>query len=320
MCRARDGPLLRSTEAIDSIHIDMNINVKDLERFCKDQGLKFERGKVKNWQRESQIFLAGDPINVTYSFRSRNYTFEFGGIRNYNIYSSAKKLQFIRTLLNYFSDRSWSISRLDYAVDANISWDSLLPDFQCSNIQFEESTIYFNRRSKAKKSKQMSTLVIYDKGRQLNLFSTPLTRIELRLMHPVLQNRKLTSMFESKATLEKTATLIKKMLDEELKLFDVYGKQCYQLELKVLNILHEFLSFLHGDAPTIYHPDPFRIQWSMDHSARIRRWMEEEGVSPHRVQKHIRGKKLSVCKSLGIRPETFDKAVSFFKVSYISEL
>ena len=47
-CNARDGPELRSTEGIDSLHLELSVNYADLKRLCNEEKLKFIREKNKS--------------------------------------------------------------------------------------------------------------------------------------------------------------------------------------------------------------------------------------------------------------------------------
>lgn len=319
MNRVLDKSLLRSTEGIDSIHIDLAINSADLKRFCNSNQLKLEEREKTKWQRKWRIFLAGDPINVTYHFRSKRTTLEFGGFLDYT--KDPYKLQLLRSLIHFFSDRSWSVSRLDYALDVNLCWDMILPDMRdVTTLEFSGSSTYFNNFDNSRQRKKLFTVAIYDKARQISLFSTPLTRVELRLFRPELKRLNLTGMFASEKDLIKTSNLIYSMLGHRLKLHSSDGRFVYRITTDSVKTLQGFLEFLHSDMPTVYRSDPFRIHYGLELSDKITSWMKSEGISPLEVKKHIRGGKTTLCKSLGIDPKTFDKAMSFFKASSIEEL
>jgi len=175
------------------------------------------------------------------------------------------------------------------------------------------STIYFNTFTGGKQRKKLSTLTIYDKAAEVKLFSTPLTRVELRLFRSELKRLKLTDMFDSEESLVKTSDLIYSTMEHRLKLHSVDGKFTYRIATNAVKTLQGFLEFLHGDMPTIHRPDPFRIHYGLELSDRILSWMRDEGVSPAEAQKHVRGKKVALCKSLCIDTKTFDKAIRFFK-------
>ena len=312
MCRIRDGPILRSVEGVDSLHVDLRINFYDLERFCTEQKIKWEKGEKSKWQRKGKIFLAGGPVTVTYHLSTKNCTFEFGGFCNYSIdLHEHKKLQLLRMLIQYFPNRSWSVSRLDYAVDINIPWDMFLPDMRCDTLAFEGSTIYFNTFTSGKQRKKLSTLTVYDKAAQIKLFSTPLTRVELRLFRSELNRLKLRKMFDLEEVLMKTSDLIYSTMEHRLKLHSVDGEFIYRIATNTAKTLQDFLEFLHGDMPTIHRPDPFRIHYGLELSNRILSWMKSEDIKPGEVKKHVKGKKVAVCKSLGIDNKTFDKAIDF---------
>ncbi len=307
MSNIRDGPILKSTEGIDSIHIAIEINFYDVQRFCNDQKIKWEESEKTKWQRKGKIFLAGDPINVTYHFRSKRSTLEFGGFLDYT--KDSNKLQLLRTLVHYFPDRYWSVSRLDYALDVNMGWDMFLPDMRGSTLGFSGTTTYFNYFDNRKRRQKLFTVVVYDKARQIGLFSTPLTRIELRLLRPELKRLKLMEMFDSEATLMKAANLIYSTLETCLKLHSVDGGFVYRIKTDVVATLQGFLEFLHSDMPTICRPDPFRIHYGLTLSKRVIDWLNEEDILPQDAKKHLKGKKIATCKSLKLDRKTFDKAI-----------
>lgn len=304
---------LRSTEGIDSVHIDIKINSRDLKRFCNDQKLKLEEKEKKfDWQREWFIFLAGEAITVTYNTRHKNCRFEFGGLLNYN--SNPYKLQLLPKLLYCFSDRSCLVSRLDYAVDFNRQWDEFLPDMKGNySIECVDSSIYFNRFNGAKNRKKLSTLIVYDKARQLDLFSTPLTRIELRLFRPQLKRLGLTTILHSMESFMKMANHIYSVFEHCLKLHNVYGEWTFRIKTDAIKTLQVFIEFLHGNGCLFTQPDPFQVRKSLMISNKLREWMKSECIQPAEVKKHIKGKKGAVCKSLGVDPKTFDKAITFFE-------
>ena len=303
---------LRSTEGIDSIHIDIAINFYDVRQFCSDQKIKLEENEKTKWQRKGKIFLTGGkPINVTYHFCSKRSTLEFGGFLNYN--KDPNKLQLLRNLLHYFPDRSWLVSRLDYAVDINMCWDVFMPDMRGSTLGFSGSTVYLNHFDNNKKRKKMFTVAIYDKASEIGLFSTSITRVELRLFRPELRRLKLMEMFNSEEILMKTANLIYSTLETRLELYGVDGKCVYRIKTDVVATLQGFVAFLHSDMLDIQRPDPFRIHYGLELSNRIKTWLDAEGISPEDVKKYVRGRKVALCKSLCIDTKTFDKAVSFFK-------
>ncbi len=305
---------LRVIEGIDALHIDIEVNLADVHLFCLENNLKFEEHERTKWQRKWFIFLHGEPISVIYHQATRNTTFEVGGLFDYNMdLREYKKLDFLHVLIWYFSDRTWKISRFDYAIDINLKWDEMLPDMRATHCGFSASTIYFNRLTDGKKRKKLSTLIIYDKARDIGLFSTDLTRIELRLYRPCISRLKLTDMFDSRDSFMRASNLIYSVIENQLSLYSVDGSFTYQIKTDVVATLQRFLTFLHGDESTIHRADPFRIYFGLALSDKIISWMIREGISPAEVKKHIRGKKVALCKSLCIDTKTFDKAVSFFR-------
>ena len=308
---------LKSEEGIDSIHVEIPVNFHDIRRFCDharigklNEKLKWAEGEQETWKRKGKIFIMGDPISVTYNVRYKRCSFEFGGFLDYTKYHY--KLQLLQILLHFFHDRSYTVCRIDYAVDVNKRHDELLSDIRGYSPIFVGSTIYFNQDSGSKMPERLSTLALYDKSAQIKLFSTPITRIEFRLFRSELTRLGLNNMFDSREALMKTANLIYSTLEHRLKLYSLDGKFIYSIKTDAVKTLEDFVVFLHSDEPTIYRDDPFRIQFGLMLSKRVLDWLKREGILAMDVKKHVRGKKITTCKSLGLDPKTFDKAIAFF--------
>ena len=306
-----DNPL-QSVEGVDSIHIDMAVSLQEVQHFCFENNLKFEEFEKTKWYRKWFIFLSGKAITVTYRSNTKNCTFELGGLCNYsqNLYEH-RKLQFLRNLIQYFHNRSWKVSRLDFSIDINVKWDEMLPDIRDASLGFSSSTLYFNRFTGGRDRKKIFTLTVYDKARDIGFFSSPLTRIELRLYRPYFAKDKVADMFDSRDSLMRVSNMIYSVIECQLSLYSVDGSFTYLIKTDVVATLQGFLSFLHGDEP-IHRADPFRIYYGLKLSAKIISWMEREGISPVEVRKHTKGRKAAICKSLGLDPKTFDKAIAFF--------
>ncbi len=311
MQRARDGPTLRSTEGIDSLHLELSVNFADLKRFCKEQKLKLvrEKNQQSKWQTVYYIFLAGERITVTYISRNKCTRFEF--FRLYNYSGNTNQLKLIVTLIHYFSDRRYAISRLDYAVDVNIKLDKLLPMFKNMSPVYHNTTIYFNQYTKGKTKKKLSTVILYDKAKQLNLFSTPLTRIEIRLFRAEIVRKGLTQMFELPAAMMKTSNLLYALFETQLKLY-TGGGALYKVQTHTSEILEDFIAFIHGAGSLAPRPDLFNIYQHLIRSKRILNWMNTEKITPSQVMKHVRGKKMAICKELQMDSDTFNKAIAYF--------
>ena len=312
MFNARDGPTLRSTEGIDSLHLELSVNYADLKRFCNEGKLKFIREKTQNskWQTVYRIFLAGERITATYISKSKCTRFEFFSLCNYS--KNTKQLELIQALMYYFSDRDYAISRLDYTVDINIKVNDINPVFKDLIPVYNHTTIYFNHYTNGKTKKRLSTLSIYDKARQIHLYSTPITRVEIRLFREELSRKRLMKMFEEENTMMQTSNLLYALLETQLKLYMVNENIIYKIRTNTLTTLKNFLEFLHGNAKAIQRPDLFNTSSSLLKSKKILDWMKQEGIVPNEVMKYIGRKKMAVCKELQIDVSTFDKAISYF--------
>jgi len=306
---------LRSVEGIDSLHIVLALNKADLERFCNSQKLTLKEGVKKENDRQwkySIILADGGIVSVTYSTRHKNSKFEFGGMMNYN--DNFIKLQLLCELVQYFSDREMKISRIDYAVDINIELGALLPSITGFVRKDSKSTAYFNLESKSKKkSERKMTLCIYDKGRQLKIFSTPLTRIELRVFNSEITRLGLSKMLSDSKAMMATADLIYATLQTRLRLKDATNShQRYIITTDEVTILKEFIGYLHGGA-IIKKKDIFKIQYSLTLSQKILNWMKSNNLTPNKVGKYVERRKLSICKRIGVDVKTFNKAISFYQ-------
>ncbi len=311
-------PLLRSVEGIDSIHVEIPVNFHDIRLFCdharvgKNERPKWVEGERGKWKHKGQLFMGGELINVTYYVGNKSCKFEFGGLMDY--YRHQYKLQLLQKLLQFFKDRTCSVSRIDFAIDINIRWDMFLADMKGATLEFSESSVYFNFFNKHKARKKMLTMAIYDKAKQIDIFSTPISRLELRLFRPELNRLNITKMFDSVEDLMKAANLIYSTFEHQLKLHSIDGKFVYKIKTDAEKTLKDFVAFLHSDAPTIYRDDLFRVEHGWMLSKRILDWLKREGISPKDVKRHIRGRKMATCKSLGMDRKTFDKAITFFDV------
>ena len=169
--------LLKGSAGIDSIYLQFKgVNKSDVDRFCEDLGLSYKGTGWRKHTREWTIFLAGgQPITVVYHFSSKTTTFQIGKLMNYSKIMDDQH-RFLQKLMQYFHDRPMKISGLHFAIDVKepISVLTLNSNLKLTSEKHIGSTVYLNRPNK-------TVMTMYDKGTQMEIFSTTLTRFELRL-------------------------------------------------------------------------------------------------------------------------------------------
>lgn len=300
--------VLKSSIGIDSVFLQFRgINKFDVDRFCREYSWRYkgnERGKyIRKWK----IFLAGgQPITVVYHFVSKITTFQIGMLMNYS-----KKMcdqhYFVQDVVDYFSSRPVYISKIDISVDINTPLALL--DVQ-SNVpvvvKTAGTTTYHNRKNND------SVLCIYDKAAQMQIYSTPLTRFEVRLNGKMGQ-WKVKDLLENNHSLIKIAT---KILDDFTNniLIRIGGKQ-YNFAIDVTDVksaLENFVGLAHGD--NIKFKDHFRIEKAIKDRDNFFSWMKSHKLfSIEKVKPFVKGKKQQYLKEVNLDHKTFNKAISFYK-------
>jgi len=287
------------------------MNSRDLFEFCSKQQLKLEEFERNIRERKWHIFLDGEVINARYHKKSKKTTFEFGGFFNYS--GNSKKLLLMRKLMQLFSNRSCSVSRIDYAVDVKHKWAAFHPTFRSIEPKLIGSSLYYNEYTRGTKKKKLSTLTVYDKGLQLKMFSIPLTRIEIRVFRHNLKRMGCDKLLESQEMLIRIADFIYEQLENQLKLYSTDCSCICKLQTDAISIFENFIAFIHGTDNELKTPDIFRVKNALMQANKIRSWLEKEGIPLNDIKKNIKGKKLSICKDIGVDVKTLNKAIEYYK-------
>lgn len=299
---------LKASVGVDSFNFQVKgVNNQDVVRMCQALKLKYGDMKLEEHRRVWKIFLAGgQPITAVYHFKSKSTIFQIGKLMNYS-----KKMcdqhYFVQDVVHYFSSRPVYISKIDISVDINTPLALL--DVQ-SNVPVVVKTVgtttYHNRKNND------SVLCIYDKAAQMQIYSTPLTRFELRLNGKMGQ-WKVKDLLENNHSLTKLAT---KILDDFTNniLIRIGGKQ-YNFAIDVTDVksaLENFVGLAHGD--NIKFKDHFRIEKAIKDRDNFFSWMKSHKLfSIEKVKPFVKGKKQQYLKEVNLENRTFNKAVRFYK-------
>ena len=305
---------LNATVGIDSVYLQYKgINRFDLMRFVKEFGLIYFKGKGFKHTREWKVALAGKhSITVVYHYSSKTLTFQIGGFMNYNTTLSPQH-QFAQNVMSHFSQQEVKISRVDVSFDVKDSWDTFLPDRKNTSAQvmgFFKNTVYFNGKNKTK-------LVMYDKATQMGIFSTSLTRFELRIEKQV-RDWGVQEIFNSKEAIDKLSSKITEEITTKTSIYSIDMKTKYTLQHEPLDeVLSNFVGFLHGGGVPILK-DHHKIVHALKQKHKFLKWMQTVGVTAKGIAKLLkvkgeRGRKGQILRELGMDTRTFDKAVKFYK-------
>ena len=296
--------VLKATVGIDSIHVLIKMNRFDLKRFCIYKGYPYKEIIVKSdHQRKWYLFLQdGEPVTATYHFKSKTMKLEIGELLNYSIKRAPHK--FTQELFSYFSDREISIGRLDVAVDINMKRDDLIVKNLSKIISTKrvKSTTYNNAAG--------HVLVAYDKSAELKIYSTDLTRLELRL-NTQLSNWKVTDFTSNRKYYEKLVTKVEEYFSDKAEVYSNDGLTRYLMNLDMSSVLWDFIAFVHGDR--YKYKDYFRIKEAVEKRDTIFRWMEANKLTPKKINRFVKGRRAAFCKDLGLDSKSFKKAVDFYK-------
>ncbi len=294
---------LKATVGVDSVHILIKMNKADLKRFCIDRGCVYKSKRTRTYQRKWLIFLAdGEPVTATYHFRSKTIKFEIGKLLNYSI--NLSRHMFVQQLFSYFSDRKFSIGKIDIAVDINQKRDDLIVKNLSKTLskQRDNSTTYDNARG--------HVFIAYDKSDQLKIFSTNLTRLELRL-NSQLASWKVTNFLSNRNSFEKLVKKIDEYFRDKVEIYSNDGSIKYTLNIDVDSVLSDFVAFVHGD--TYKYKEHFRIKEAVEKKDKFFNWMKANKLTPEKINRFVKGSKAAVCEELGLSAKTFKKAVNFYK-------
>ncbi len=282
------------------------MNSSDLKRFCIDIGCKYEMKRLSLYQRKWLLFLEeGEPITARYHFRSKTMKFEIGNLMHYS--KIQHRYHFIQKLVAFFSDREQRVSRVDISADVNKRWDELLVDnhAKIKSLNFVNSTLYYNGAG--------STFVVYAKSEQMKIYSTDVTRLELRLKSQ-LTSWKVTDFTGNMKSMEKLSKKIEEYFSQNIQVYSIDGSTLYSLQMtKIDTVLKNFIDFMHGDAIPEYQDHfSFRIRQSVEKRDKFFKWMKENRLSPAKVNQFIKGRRSSVCKELNLNAKTLKKAITFY--------
>ncbi len=290
---------------IDSLHLLVRCSIRELFSFVREEKLIIIEERRTRWTTELKLILAGEKIQVVASKRSL-CRFEFGGL--YYSENASKKLQFIRKLTQRFPDQ-WKIQRLDFACDIKVDYRDvrITPSVQDSVYDKYRDTYYINRKTKAR----TFSWCVYDKSKRLEIFSFPLTRIELRLYKQTINNRALGDCFNEVDTFNKCI----KTIDRFFARLDICikGQSIEGLNVNARNVLENFVEFLHGDYQVPKARDHFHMGEALVARDKIKQWMETETISWKDLPVHCKKVQKNVCEKVGISEPTLRKAIQYAK-------
>ena len=299
---------LKSSVGVDSVFLQFKgINKYDVDSFCKELGLSYRRGNEQGkYTRKWTIFLAGgQPISVVYHFSSKTTTFQIGKLMNYSR-NTCEQHRFLQDLMQHF--QGGEISGLHIAADANIPLDVLRIECKRNSTSIEtvDTTIYHNRSNG-------NVLCIYDKAAQMHIYSTPLSRFELRFTGQ-LGSWKVKDMMENKGSLEKLSRKIEQDFDQEFMITAIDGKLCLKIDLSnIVEILEDFVAFLQGDTMPVFK-DHFKIVQAIASRDKFLHWMSKHSIeNANDINPFIKGHRSEYLEEIGIDHKTFNKAVQFYK-------
>ena len=289
---------------IDSVYLQFKgINKFDVDRFCGERKMRYENESNRdNYQREWRIFLAGgQPITVVFHFASKTITFQIGKLMDYTIFNEQHKL--IQDLMQEFSDRPVQVSRLDFAVD--MKNDLVSRGNPMANIV--GSTHYYNNKVDG------TVFVSYDKASQLGIYSTPLTRHELRLTKKLGQWG-VKNFIDDRDSMVKLAVKICNEFKKSIK--NHTDNRCDTFRLSPMHIekvLEDFIAFLHGgEIPKL--KDHFKVREALTKRDEFLGWMKSNNIDKAGyINTFAKGRRSALQNELGIDPKTFKKAINFYK-------
>lgn len=279
------------------------MNKFDLIRFCEYKKYSYKSKDNFKYQRKWFIFLAdGEPITVTYYFSSQNMKFEIGKLLNYT--ENKCRYEFIQQIILYFSDRKISIGRIDIAVDINKKRDDLIIKNLSKLLSSKRvnSTTYNNAKG--------HVFIAYDKSYQLKLYSTDLTRLEVRL-NTQLASWKITDFLNNRDSFEKLEKKVDEYFRDKVKIYSNNRLEKYTLNIDINAVFSDFIEFIYGG---IYkYKDHFRIKDAVVKRDKFINWMKVNSLTPKKINRAVKGRRAAVCKELKVDPKTFKKAVCFYK-------
>ena len=301
---------LKSTTGIDSVFVQYRgINKSDVDRFCRDYGWSHKSEERGKYTRKWKIFLGGGhPITALYHFASKTTTFQIGKLMNYSRNLNDQH-DFVQKVVHHFSGQRMRISELHFAIDLKIPIDSVLlssPLKLKSNKQVG-STRYLNMSDR-------NVIAMYDKAVQMQIYSTDLTRLELRFGRDQLSRWNVQDFINDRTSLEKFASHIMRYLDEGICISTVDKRVRLKPDMgDTVNILEDFVAFLHGGNKPV-PKDHFKVRSALQARDVLLLWMRNKGIRDiGSANTFVKGKKAQCLKELGIDHKTFNKAINFYK-------
>ncbi len=299
-------PIFKSSVGIDSVYVQIKgINKYDLYRFCREYDMKYDENGNNKYTRKWKIFLAGgQPITVSYHFRSKSMTFQIGKLLNYSKILCEQHI-FAQNLVQFFSSYEINISRLDYAVDVKEPLSVLSIESTADDIseKIVATTRYFNMRG--------STFCIYDKALQLKIYSTSLTRIELRLSEK-MGYWKVKNFMEDRKQLLKLSNKVTEQFTT-IRISSVSGNALHIDIGNPVRVIEEFIAFLQGNSlPKT--KDPFKVWQAIQSKDKFLLWARGHGLkSSQEIKRFVKGSQAKHLQEIGIDHKTFNKAVNFYR-------
>ncbi len=300
---------LKSSVGIDSIFLQFKgVYKSDIDHFCREMSLSYKGNEQGKYIRKWTIFLTGgQPITVVYHFKSKTTTFQIGKLMNYSRNLNDQH-RFLQQLMRHNSDKKMQISGLHFAVDVKEPISSLVIK---SNLDLKSekpvgSTVYFNRPNG-------TVFTVYDKGTQMQIYSTTLTRFELRLEQQ-LRQWKVQDFTENRKSLEKLASKIERYFEEAIGIYTVDRRTHLALDTgNVVKTIEDFIALLHGGSlPEI--KDHFKVYRALQARDSFLTWMIDNRIKyPKDINTFVKGKKAACLRELGLDHKTFNKAVQFYK-------
>jgi len=301
---------LKSSTGIDSVFIQYRgINKFDVDHFCRENGWSYKGNERGKYTRKWKIFLAGGhPITVVYHFLSKTTTFQIGKLMNYsrNLNDSH---DFLQKLMLHYSDKKMQISGLHFAVDVNepICLLTLKSNLKLKSEKHTGSTVYLN-------GSNGTVMTMYDKSTQMQIYSTSLTRFELRFSGKHLSQWKIQDFTENRRSLEKLASGIKRYFEKRISVYTVDRKTRLVPDTgDIIGTLEDFIAFLHGGNKPV-PKDHFKVRLAIQARDTLFMWMRHKGIKDiNSVNAFVKGKKAQCLKEIGIDHKTFNKAINFYK-------
>ncbi len=297
---------LNATVGIDSVYLQIKgVNKIDLDRFCRNFGLKYTDADKGKYQSQWKIFLAGgQTITVIFHFTSKTTTFQIGRLMDYSI-SGGDPHKLIQNLIQTFFDRRIQISGLDFAVDTKMVSAPYQGRLR-KEVKLVKSTIYYNKPNN-------TTFTIYDKALKMGIYSIPLIRFELRLRQ-VLGRWRVNDFINNRQSLEKLARKIDNEINEGLHAYTYDTKTSFSfIPFNTVKVLEDFIEFLQGgNIPPI--KDHHKVRQALEARDTFFSWMRAQRIAdPKRINAYAKGKRAAVQAKIGVDPKTFKKAVKFYE-------